>query len=660
MILSGRVTHAATGRPLAGVSVSDGRHFAMTDADGAYSLPLWEGAHLVFVNLLTLGHGDWFFYLEPGREEYHFSLTPVESADDFCFLHVSDTEIDGRDYMDCVSFMRRLVKEHRPAFFSHTGDLGRTSVARHYLVMNNETLGCPVRYSIGNHDFVGEHYGEETYERLYGPTWYSFNCGAIHFVSLSIGRGDRPSGYRPTDQWEWLAEDLRRNRGERRVIVLDHDRCSHDETGFTVPVGEDRLSLRNEGLLAWVFGHFHVHMLHELDGVFNICTACPDCGGIDSSPAAVRKIALQGTQLSSKMLFDGWNVESDPSLWTAQLEGRVEFATPILVQGDLLVATSDDGYPKRCGVYRLRGTDGAVVWHYPTPNGIKGNLATDGERVWVQDTAGTLYCLHAADGRLLWRAQSKLLKLAYTRSGVLLAGDLVIAGNVKQISAYDAAGGTLRWHTELPYGENTPAAFVWDRKRDRILVSAHWRALFSLDRASGAVCWESREHALFFRTETPLVLGDRIYLCGLDSAMILDAASGETLRHENVGMRMDVSGEPVYADGLLYCPTATDGVVALDAETLSVKRLYAVEPAVAFSSPYISGCVQSVEGRVVLDGERMLFTALDGGLYRYNRVGAKNVHRRSIGAPSLVSPLVTADAVYTADYSGRVRKFARE
>jgi len=269
-MLKGTVRDARNGAPLVGVSVSDGRNFAVTDENGAYSMERWTGAHLVFVNLLTEGHNDWFHYLENGREIYDFSLIPVDSSRDFCFFHTSDTEIDGREYADCVGFMNRLVKKHQPAFFSHTGDLGRVSVGRHYLAMNRETVGCPVRYAIGNHDFVGERYGEETYERFYGPTWYSFDCGEIHFVTLSIGRGDKPTGYAPTDQWEWLAEDLKRNRKGKRVIVLDHDRCTPDELGYEIPVGEGKLKMREQGLLAWVFGHFHVHMLNLTISINNM------------------------------------------------------------------------------------------------------------------------------------------------------------------------------------------------------------------------------------------------------------------------------------------------------------------------------------------------------------------------------------------------------
>lgn len=659
MVLKGRVLNSQSGQPLSGVSVSDGRNFAVTDAEGAYTLERWDGAHVLFVNLLTEGHNDWFYYLENGREIYDFSLLPVNTQSDFCFFHVSDTEIDGREYMDCATFMNRLVKEHKPAFFSHTGDLGRTSVARHYLVMNRETMGCPVRYSIGNHDFVSKTYGEELYERLYGPTWYSFDCGDIHFVTLSIGRGDNPSGYQPTDQWLWLAEDLRRNRNGKRVIVLNHDRCNPDELGFTVSVGEDSLNLREHGLLAWVFGHFHVHLLHNNDGVFNICTACPDCGGIDSSPSAVRKIEIHGEELSSKMLFDRLNTEQDSSVWSANLQGNVEFCTPVMQNGDIFVATNDDGYPKKCGIYRINAQSGETVWFYPTADGIKGNIAVDEESLFAQDTQGVVYCLNLCDGSLNWSQKCDLIKVAYTRSGVCLYGDTVLAGNAKHPHAYRKSDGKLLWSTDFGKGENTPACMVIDEKRDRVLVGTHWFALNALQLADGSLAWQNKPMPMWFRTETPLVIGDRIYTAGLDSAVILNAEDGSILLQKDLGIRLDVCGAPVADGDLLYYPTAKDGVIALDRETLEVKKRFDCGGNVMSTSPYVLMGEKTVEGSVVISGNELIFTASDGCLYRYNKNTEKLLQKISLGAPSIVSPVVTEDAIYTADYSGTIKKFNR-
>lgn len=52
----------------------------------------------------------------------------------------------------------------------HTGDICyEAGLKKHIEGMNTETMGVPVRYIIGNHDYVDGKYGEELFESIYGP-----------------------------------------------------------------------------------------------------------------------------------------------------------------------------------------------------------------------------------------------------------------------------------------------------------------------------------------------------------------------------------------------------------------------------------------------------------------------------------------------------------
>ena len=48
--------------------------------------------------------------------------------------------------------------------------------------MNTENMDCPVFYCIGNHDLVKGKYGEELFESIYGPVYYFFDAGNVHYV----------------------------------------------------------------------------------------------------------------------------------------------------------------------------------------------------------------------------------------------------------------------------------------------------------------------------------------------------------------------------------------------------------------------------------------------------------------------------------------------
>ena len=46
------------------------------------------------------------------------------------------------------------------------------------------------------------------YESLYGPTWYSFDMGNVHYVVTPIDHGDHPTNYTQKDVYNWLKNDL--------------------------------------------------------------------------------------------------------------------------------------------------------------------------------------------------------------------------------------------------------------------------------------------------------------------------------------------------------------------------------------------------------------------------------------------------------------------
>ena len=94
---TGHVFLKQTGAPLVGVKVSDGRNIALTDENGAFSLPGWERMHVINVGILTKSHDDWHCFAEGEAQTYDFYVTPAdECADAHSFFHISDTEIDEK------------------------------------------------------------------------------------------------------------------------------------------------------------------------------------------------------------------------------------------------------------------------------------------------------------------------------------------------------------------------------------------------------------------------------------------------------------------------------------------------------------------------------------------------------------------------------------
>lgn len=87
----------------------------------------------------------------------------------------------------------------------------------------------------GNHDLnfnsPNAYFANESYKRHYGPTYYSFNQGNVHFVALNnveyAGAGQefadgRYRGYITENQLRWLENDLAHVATDKLIVIATH------------------------------------------------------------------------------------------------------------------------------------------------------------------------------------------------------------------------------------------------------------------------------------------------------------------------------------------------------------------------------------------------------------------------------------------------------
>jgi C terminal of Calcineurin-like phosphoesterase/Calcineurin-like phosphoesterase len=89
-------------------------------------------------------------------------------------------------------------------------------------------MQVPFFQVVGNHDLDLENLTDEastdTFSRRFGPRYYSFNRGAVHYVVLDdvFWHGQGYLGYLDADQLAWLAADLSRVEPGAPVVVSAH------------------------------------------------------------------------------------------------------------------------------------------------------------------------------------------------------------------------------------------------------------------------------------------------------------------------------------------------------------------------------------------------------------------------------------------------------
>lgn len=244
-------------KPLPDVKVSNGREVVTTDADGRYSLPV-DNDTIVFVikprgyrTIQDENHVSRFYYIHkpegspkldfPGVEptgplpsSIDFPLHPVEEPDAFDVIFFGDPQPRDQKEIDYIAHdvVEDLVGVNA-AFGVTLGDILFDDLS--LFDSFNRTLGkigIPWYNVIGNHDinFASENdeWSDETYERVYGPAYYSFDYGAVHFVVVDdihwMKEGDKKF-YRSglsEEQLDFIENDLKLVPQDRMVVAMMH------------------------------------------------------------------------------------------------------------------------------------------------------------------------------------------------------------------------------------------------------------------------------------------------------------------------------------------------------------------------------------------------------------------------------------------------------
>lgn len=666
---TGIVTSAETGEPLSDVSVTDGRNVVKTDRNGRFKLNGWRKARFITVTA-PAGYWteDYYIPADGNTRSYDFQLerSDIAAGSAHTFLQISDTEIGEDGVGEWIDHVKKLADEMQPAFLIHTGDICyEAGLKRHLSDMNTENMGLPVRYIMGNHDYVKGDYGEQLFESIYGPEWYSFEVGNVHYVVTPFQNGDYRSGYSKNDRWRWLENDLENTDPDMKVIMFNHDKPATDN--YVIEFDRKELDLTKHNLIAWVFGHYHYNYVecNRLqttdinDYVLNICTGRPDCGGIDESPSCSRIISIDENGTVSTQLYyydDSRFTQPDAQNVAAltSLPGNILFCDPIYDNGRIYVGTADDDWPRKCGIYCIDAQTGEILWEKETDNSIKNNiLLTDG-KIIAQDCDGDLYCVNAEDGSEIWGIASTWDMPLNTSTGICTDGKYIFAGGARHIQAFDLQTAEAVWSTVRGTGESSAAEFVLCG--DRLIVSSHWDALAALDKNTGKKLWKIKDEDIRFRSSTPAVMNENTLLVAdSDAIMTVDAASGKiTHKTDNTGYNFATASQPLIKENTAYIATADKGVVAYDLVKNQILWNTPTDGSMVYTAPYTSGDSQTVEGKILDIGGALIFGASDGNVYKLDPQSGNVINRITVGAPVPGTLAYDGTALYAGGFTGGI------
>ena len=227
------------------VVVSNQDAVVQTDSSGAFRIPA-NGTGVVFVSVPD-GYravGRFWRSARDSAAAMDFALERSPSPRAFSFVHASDTHVAPAS-VERTRRLRAIVDSLKPDFLIVTGDLVRdalrvsaTEATGYYELFRDERarFATPMWTVPGNHEIFGierrlshvdpSHplFGREMYRHYFGPDYYSFTRGGIHFVGLNTVDVDGEAYYGHVDslQLAWLARDLALIPPSMPVVTFNH------------------------------------------------------------------------------------------------------------------------------------------------------------------------------------------------------------------------------------------------------------------------------------------------------------------------------------------------------------------------------------------------------------------------------------------------------
>ena len=331
------------GKGIAGVVVSDGLNTVQTDAKGRFKMAADQDSRFVFIStpsgyVSSTLEGNTLFYKEikDDVKKYEFVVEKNAKDDtDHNVIVIADPQISERSELadlakqadDMAEFVKGMDGDY--TFGICLGDIvgwDHSIYPEYNKIM--ATTKIDFRSAIGNHDMTNYGRSHETsmadYEKMFGPAWYSFNVGKVHYIVLNdnyyVGRDYFYIGLIDERQLSWLEKDLSYVPKGSKVVVAMHipttlDKADRDAFQYGI-IGDnvsnktalyEMLEPYNTLILS---GHMHTSDYEQISEnivEMNIAGLCGAwwCGStcIDGTPAGFKAIDMNGDEM--KWIYKG-------------------------------------------------------------------------------------------------------------------------------------------------------------------------------------------------------------------------------------------------------------------------------------------------------------------------------------------------------------------
>ncbi len=314
------------GKGVRNVVVSDGYNVVETNKKGKYEFEPHPEAVAIFISTPS----GYAFKNENGiarhyrlfqdvntKKEISFDLVPLDANDnEHQFIIWADPQVKN------AKDVEKMMNESVPAVQKTVADAGAGTLMHGITVGDivwdelqlfadyNKAvgkMGVPFFQCLGNHDMDynkgDDETSDDTFQQTYGPTYYSFNRGQVHYVVMDnvryLGKDRDYDGWIQRHQLDWLQKDLSFVPKEKLIVL-----CMHIPVHSGTKNKEELYSILEDRKVHIMSGHTHYHVNNINANIYehNHGTVCGAwwtgaiCG--DGTPNGYGVYKVKGTELS--------------------------------------------------------------------------------------------------------------------------------------------------------------------------------------------------------------------------------------------------------------------------------------------------------------------------------------------------------------------------
>ena len=308
------------------VVVSDGYSVVVTDKKGKYEFIAHPDAVSIFISVPAgyefiheKGISRHYRQFQNGNwgSEVNFELARLNKNDDeHQFIIWADPQV--KNAADVQKMMQESVPDVQKIISAAGADTLIHGITVGDIVWDEPELyteynkavaqmKIPFFQCLGNHDMDynkgGDESSDDTFQKTYGPTYYSFNRGRVHYVVMDnvryLGKDKEYDGYIQQNQLDWLQKDLSFVPKEKLIVL-----CLHIPVHSGTKNREALYALLQERNVHIMSGHTH-YLVNAIQGNIyehNHGTVCgawwtgPICE--DGTPCGFGVYKVKGTELS--------------------------------------------------------------------------------------------------------------------------------------------------------------------------------------------------------------------------------------------------------------------------------------------------------------------------------------------------------------------------